>query len=222
MNTTPPSRTGNRRHIALRLCGLVPLLLVACATPGPTPGPGSTTPAAGDTGLAPRAAPPAPAPSPLATEKRWLDDWFRGTPVVIALQGPATLAVDVPLANSFETGSTAPKAALVAVIERVAESLRRQTGTRVSVAAAADAGATPAQAQARAQRVRDLLVARQVAATRVSTQPGSAAGSGVQLRISVIAAPIAQLDDGTLPPPAGGVKPVATKPPVPAANTKPR
>jgi hypothetical protein len=149
-------------------------------------------------------------PSPLATEQRWLDDWFRGTPVAIAFQAPATLAVDVPPANSFEPGSSAPKAALVAVLDRVAESLRRQPTTRITIATAGDVGGAPTLAQARAQRVRDHLVSRQVAATRVSTLPGSHAGAGVQLRIVLPAAPIARLDDASLPVPASGVKPVST------------
>jgi hypothetical protein len=155
----------------------------------------------------------------LVTEQRWLDDWFRGTPVVIALQEPATLAVDVPAAHTFEPRSTAPKPALVAVLDRVAESLRRQSTTRVSITATSDVGGPSTQAQARTQRVRDHLVSRQIAATRVSMVPGSAAGTGVQLRITLPAAPIARLDDSSLPVPASGVKPASTARP-PSAPTR--
>lgn len=203
-------------------------LCAGCATqPAPPPAP-AVVPAApsavlpaspADGRTAPRPA-PAPAPSPLAAEQRWLDDWFRGTPVSIALQAPATLAVDVPPAHSFEPGSAAPKAALVAVLDRVAESLRRQATTRITIATASDVGGAPALAQTRAQRVRDHLVSRHIAATRVSTLPGSTAGAGVQLRIVLPPAPIARLDDASLPVPASGVKPVSTARPTSAAPAR--
>ncbi len=212
-----------RRQIAPALWVLAALLAAGCATQAP-PGsnrPSPTSPLPADEAQPPRAPPPTPVASPLANEKRWLEDWFRGTPVVIALQGPGTLAVDVPLANSFEAGASALKPALAAVLERVAESMRRQGGTRITIAAPADSGGGAALAQARAQRVRDLLVSRQVAATRVSIQPGAANAAAVQLRTTLIAAPITRLDDASLPVPTNGVKPTASRPAsAPAGKTR--
>jgi hypothetical protein len=109
--------------------------------------------------------------------------------------------VEVPLVHSFDAGSATPKPALGAVLDRVAESLRRQGATRVSVAAAADAGGPSALAQARAAKVREHLAVRGVAGTRISTAPAATPGAAVQLRLSMIAAPISRLDDAALPPP---------------------
>jgi outer membrane protein OmpA-like peptidoglycan-associated protein len=189
-----------------------------------TPTPASTS-GAGGARTAPGAV-PAPGPSThaaLVTEQQWLEQWFKGTPVAISLQGTNVLEISVPQGNSFEVGSPLPRPALVAVLDRVAESLRRQPGTRVTVTAAADVGGAPALAQARALRVRDHVVGRGVAPTRVSIVPAAGAGNGVQLRISVVAQPIARLDDGTLPVPASGVRPVSgARPAAPAVDGKAR
>jgi len=203
----------------------VALALSGCATPsnptGPAGAPASGSPAG--TRAVPGTAPAAPPPTALVNEQRWLEQWFKGTPVGIGLQGGNVLEVAVPQAHSFEAGSSTPKPALSAVLDRVAESLRRQTGTRVSVIAATDAGGPPALAQTRAAKVRDHLVGRSVAATRVLVAPAAVAGAGVQLRISVVPQPIARLDDSTLPVPASGVKPVsATRPGAPVGDSKPR
>jgi outer membrane protein OmpA-like peptidoglycan-associated protein len=202
----------------------VALALSGCATSSNPPGAGapvSGSPAG--TRAVPGTAPAAPPPTALVNEQRWLEQWFKGTPVGIGLQGGNVLEVAVPQAHSFEAGSSTPKPALSAVLDRVAESLRRQTGTRVSVIAATDAGGPPALAQTRAAKVRDHLVGRSVAATRVSIAPAAGAGAGVQLRISVVPQPIARLDDSTLPVPASGVKPVSgSRPAAPVGDGKAR
>ncbi|HVK32987.1 MAG TPA: hypothetical protein VM845_10840 [Burkholderiaceae bacterium] len=137
--------------------------------------PGATTP---------NTAPP-PA-TPLATEQRYFEDWFRGTPVVIAAAATgSTLQVDVPLANSFDAGKADIKPALGAVLDRVAESLRRQVGARVSVAAPGDPGGANALAQARAERVREHLVSRRIAAPRIVVGGSLRAGAPVQLRMTI-------------------------------------
>ena len=164
-------------------------LAAGCATV-PSGGHGAP-PSGSDTGVATRGA----APSPLATEQRFLDDWFKGTTVVIALQGNGPLIVEVPLVHSFDRGSVVPKPALGAVLDRVAESLRRQAGTRVSVAAAADPGAASGQSQSRMGKIREHLVARGVAATRIVLQPPGTPTAGTQLRIALVATPIMRLDD---------------------------
>lgn len=221
MTAAPAFDRFQRLWAAATLCAL----LAACAAPLP-PGPrGGTAPSsdlpapavpADGRGSAAPTAPASPAPataSPVSTEQRFLEDWFRGTPVVIALQGAATLAVDVPMANSFDPGASVVKPALGAVLDRVAESLRRQPATRITIAAAPDAHGPAALAATRAQRVRDHLVSRQVPPARIATLGGSAPGAPVQLRIVLPAAPIARLDDKSLVVPAAGVKPASTAKP---------
>ncbi len=193
------------RPVTLGLCWLA--LLAGCATP-PAPTPTSGAPAPGAVALppaAPRATPPAAVISPLASEQRWFEDLFRGTPVVIALVDANTLAVDVPLANSFDAGKSAVKPALAKVLEYVTTSLRRQPAMRLSIAAPADATAgNVALAAARAQQVREALLARGVAATRLAGVGTARAGAPVQLRLLIAPQGISRLDDATLPLPVPG------------------
>jgi outer membrane protein OmpA-like peptidoglycan-associated protein len=192
------------------------ILLGGCATPAPQPGePVSSAPVAGvpaPTTPPGRPAPTAPVVSPLVSEQRWLDEWFRGTPVTIALADANTLAVDVPVANSFDARSSTIKPALAAVLDRVATSLRRQPPMRVSVATPSDAGGTTALASARAQQVRDHLVSRGVAATRITGVGTARAGAAVQLRLLTAPQAIGRLDDAALPVPASGVKATSAAP----------
>ncbi len=148
-------------------------------------------------------APPAPA---LVTEQHWLEEWFRGTPVVITLRDANTLAVDVPLANSFATGSSSVKPALAAVLERVAASLRRQPTLRISISAPTDTDGAASLAASRTQKVREQLVSRGVAEARATGLGTARAGTAVELRLIAAAPQIVRLDDATLPPPAPGVK----------------
>lgn len=130
---------------------------------------------------------PAPArpPSPLAAERQWLQSWFRGTPVQVSQSGSGALAVDVPREHSFEPGRHQVKPALGAVLDKLAESLRRLPRARVvQVAAPADADGGTALAQQRAHQVRLHLLARGIAPTRLNAGSVSA-GSGVQLRVDV-------------------------------------
>lgn len=192
-------------------------MLAGCATStsGPAGGPGalesapSGTPQPGGPGARPL---PPPA-TPLVAEQRWLDEWFRGTPVVISLADINTLAVDVPLANSFEAGSSNLKPALVAVLDRVATSLRRQPTLRVSVAAPPDAAANNAAlAGARAQQMRAHLVSRGIPVARMATAGSARSGAPVQLRLLAAVQGIGRLDDAALPPTSAGLKPIAATP----------
>jgi outer membrane protein OmpA-like peptidoglycan-associated protein len=212
-----PHSTPGLRTAALFLA----MALGACSTPAPGPGSGQPASSGGAPAANPAAAPPstptrpvAPAPpSPLVSEQRWLDEWFRGTPVVIALADANTLAVDVPLANAFASGSSAVKPALVAVLDRVATSLRRQASVRISIAAPNDAtGGSVALASARAAQVRDHLVSRGVPATRMAGVGTARAGAPVQLRLMTLPQAIGRLDDASLPVPAAGVKPAVAAP----------
>jgi outer membrane protein OmpA-like peptidoglycan-associated protein len=206
----PPQR---RFALALALAAT----LAACATPPSaprgSPSPGEAVPGApvlpGPPAGPGSARPPAPAPTPLVAEQRWLEEWFRGTPVAIALADANTLTVDVPLANSFDAGSSSIKPALAAVLDRVATSLRRQPTVRLSIAAPTDgAGGAPALASARAQQMRDHMTSRGVVAARLAGVGTARAGAPVQLRLLTVPQAIGRLDDATLPIPANGVKPV--------------
>jgi hypothetical protein len=149
---------------------------------------------------------PAPPASSLVTEQHWLEEWFRGTPVVITLRDANTLAVDVPLAHSFAAGSSSVKPALAAVLERVAASLRRQPTLRISISAPTDTDGAAALAASRTQKVREQLISRGVAEARTTGLGTARAGTAVELRLIAAAPQIVRLDDATLPPPAPGVK----------------
>lgn len=210
---TPARR---RRRVGVALLGA--FVLAGCATPNVNPGAPGASPRPGSTEAAPSVPgarampPPAPALSAVQSEQRFLEEWFRGTPVVISLADVHTLVVDVPLAHSFTPGSPAIKPALAAVLDRVATSLRRQTALRVAVAAPTDPNAAVALAASRSQQVRDHLIGRGVAASRMAGVGTARAGAPVQLRLTMQPQPIGRLDDATLPVPAMGVRPVTTTP----------
>jgi outer membrane protein OmpA-like peptidoglycan-associated protein len=148
----------------------------------------------------------------LATEQRFLEDWFRGTPVVIAARPPSLLQVDVPLAHSFDSGKADIKPALNAVLDRVAQSLRRQAGSRLLVVAPADYRGSAELAQARAERVRDALGSKGIAATLVDLIESPVTGGPVQLRLTmpgVGAQPIARGRDSGFVVSSSGVKAVS-------------
>ncbi|MGL6113056.1 MAG: OmpA family protein [Rubrivivax sp.] len=134
---------------------------------------GSTPPAAPvATPTVPDTAPPAPAPqkgSALAVERQWLQSWFEGTPVLIVQRSESTLSVEVPREFCFDAGRSQVKPALAAVLDKVAESLRRKPQLRLpQVAAPGDTSTASPLAQQRAAQVRSYLIAHGVAASRVS------------------------------------------------------
>jgi outer membrane protein OmpA-like peptidoglycan-associated protein len=211
VNTLAPHPASTARATLLARALVILALLGGCAAPAPRSGAGGSPPAA-PFGSEPATTLPRPAPSPLVTEQRWLDELFRGTPVVIAMPDGDTLTVDVPLANSFAAGSSSIKPALAAVLDRVASSLRRQTAARVSLAVPTDVDGTAALGATRARQVREYLGARGVATTRMTGTGAARAGSAVQLRMMIAPAAIGRLDDATLPVPTLGVKPAAATP----------
>jgi len=154
--------------VALALCG--------CATAPPTQ----------PTAPAEPAAPPASADrraSTLAVERRWLQSWFEGTPVRIGQRSDGAVSVDVPREFSFDAGRSAVKAPLAAVLDKVAESLRRNGWARLPlVAAPADAAATSPLALQRAAQVRKHLISRGVPAARLGS-PTATTAAAVQLRM---------------------------------------
>lgn len=188
-HATPLSWT-QRRRVSLLLAVVV--TLGGCAGVAPRPAPadaGSSAPSA--------ATPPASGPAPnartaaaeaLAIEQRWLQDWFRGTPVRISQRNDGTLAVDVPREFCFDTGRSQVKPALGAVLDKVAESLRRRPGTRLTLLSApGDTGAAaPALALQRATGVQRHLRDRGVALARLG-EPVAEGSTAVQLRIATLA-----------------------------------
>jgi hypothetical protein len=127
---------------------------------------------------------------PIVSERRWLEEWFSKTPVVISQPNDNTLQLSVPMANSFDPGQLMPRAALAAVLDRVADSMRRQVTTRLAVLAPPDTGATTSQAAGRGQRVVEHLVARRVPAQRINPPRSGPAGGPVLLQLQFLPPPI--------------------------------
>ena len=126
----------------------------------------------------------------LAVERQWLASWFKGTPVRIEQRGGGAVTVDVPREFSFDPEQSSVKPPLAAVLDKVAESLRRVPLAYLSLLAAPDdaAGTSPLALQ-RAERVQRYLRAQGVPAARLG-RPSAAAAASVQLRME--AAPDAQ------------------------------
>lgn len=178
----PPSRF----PAPVRLPAVMAAALLAggCASlvppaPGPGPGPGPVP--------APPTRVPAPAAStgPLTAERQWLQAWFKDTPVRIAQRPDGAVTVDVPTAFCFDPGRTEVKPALAAVLDKVAESLRRVPQARLArLAAPDDDSVSAALAQERALRVQRHLRSRGVAVARLGTAVVTTEAA-VQLRMEV-------------------------------------
>lgn len=164
---------------------LVVLALCGCAS-GPPPAPSAQAPAAA-------APPPTPAQqrtaaaSTLAVERQWLASWFKGTPVVVAQRQDGAVIVDVPREFCFEAGRDAVKPALAAVLDKVAQSLRRTAIAELHlIAAPGDASGDAALGLQRASRIHDYLRSRGVSAARLA-KPSATSGAAVQLRMEAAA-----------------------------------
>lgn len=122
-----------------------------------------------------------PGPPTVASEQRRLRDELRDAPVVVIETTPeGRLRVAVPLRYCFETGRSAVKPPLAAVLDRMTPGLK-PGGFDVRVAAPADGrGGSALLAQDRAASVRDYLVARGVPALRFGS-PSQAGGEHVEL-----------------------------------------
>ena len=160
-------------------------LLHGCSsTPPAAPAAPPTAP------TAPGTAPPASAPqkpAALAVERQWLQSWFEGTPVLIVQRSETSLSVEVPREFCFDAGRSQVKPALAAVLDKVAESLRRKPQVRLEqVAAPGDAASASPLAQQRAAQVRSYLIAHGVPASRVGP-PTVAPGAAVLLRMELAA-----------------------------------
>lgn len=165
---------------------LVALALCACANAPPSSPSSSTT--SGQAPVAP-APPPTPAQqrtaaaSTLAVERQWLASWFKGTPVVVAQRQDGAVVVDVPREFCFDPGHDAVKPALAAVLDKVAQSLRRTPIAELHlIAAPADPNGAATLGVQRATRMYDYLRSRGVATGRLA-KPSAATGAAVQLRM---------------------------------------
>jgi outer membrane protein OmpA-like peptidoglycan-associated protein len=152
---------------ALALCG--------CASVAPPAPPVPSPPPSADQ----RAA----APAALAAERQWLQSWFQGTPVLIAQRNDGAVTIDVPREFCFDPGRSAVKPALAAVLDKVAESLRRTPAARLPLLAAPDddGGTTPLALQ-RAVQMQKHLQSRGVPLARLG-KPAATTAAAVQLRM---------------------------------------
>jgi outer membrane protein OmpA-like peptidoglycan-associated protein len=161
------------------------LMLQACGMPSPPAAGGgrATEPAS------PTAPPSAAKPGALEVERQWLQSWFAGTPVAIKLQADGALAVEVPRDFCFDAAHTAVKPPLAAVLDKVAESLRRRRPMRLTLLAAPpDPTPNAGLAQQRGAQVRAHLLGRGVPESRLAA-PTIAAGAVLKLRLELPPAP---------------------------------
>jgi len=131
-------------------------LLAGCGvTPTRPAAPAASTPAPAE----PPPRPGQPPPGVLAAEVNWMRQLFEGTPVAVVAEDDGAMRVDVPLTYAFDDKSSAPKAPLRAVMDKVAQSMARQASAKVHVA-------TPGPA-ARSAAMRSYLMGRGVVSLRV-------------------------------------------------------
>ena len=121
--------------------------------------------------------------SALTVERQWLGSWFKGTPVAIGQRNDGAVTIDVPREFCFERGQSSVKPALAAVLDKVAESLRRVPQAGLPLLAAPDdaIGTTPLALQ-RAARMQEQLRSRGVPAIRLG-KPSATSAAAVQLRM---------------------------------------
>lgn len=178
------------RAAVAALSGLAALALTlalgGCALPGAAPASTSAPGAAPPPAAEPDPPPAAGRPTPLMIERQWLQSWFKGTPVRIAQRGDGPLAVEVPVAFCFEAGAARVEPPLAALLDKVAESLRRVPQARLdTLAAPADAGASAGLALRRGDAVRRYLAARGVPGRQLGPPT---AGTTPVLRLVIVSA----------------------------------
>ncbi|MEO8279277.1 MAG: hypothetical protein ABI564_06260 [Ideonella sp.] len=161
---------------------LLLMLLGGCSSVAPPGAPAGQRPPTIQQGPADQRA---SLPATLAAERQWLQSWFEGTPVVIASRGGRSITVDVPKAHCFDPGRTRVKPALAAVLDKVAQSMRRLPYSALPLIAAPDDGTgNRSLAMQRAAQIHKHLRSAGVPAARLG-QPGVTTAAAVQLRIDV-------------------------------------
>lgn len=181
---------------SLLLCGALALGGCASVAPQRSGAPQTQTQSQTQTQTQTPAQTPAPSGSQartqaaeaLAIEQQWLQDWFRGTPVRIALRSDGTLAVDVPREFCFEAGRSRILPALSAVLDKVAQSLQRRPAARLTlIAGPADPAGVAGPAALGLQRATVMqrhLRDRGIARDRLA-EPLAEGSTGVQLRMGM-------------------------------------
>ncbi len=176
-----------------------PILLIAlvaavagCSSTPPAPSSSTPGPAPASTPGPAQAPAPAPPPTPdqraaapahLAAEQKWLNSWFKGTPVKIRQLDDNAIAIDVPREFCFDQGASKVKPALGAVLDKMTQSLQRVPIAQVTlIAAPADAKGSDELALKRAAQVQLHLRNAGVRADRLG-KPSVASGAAVQLRM---------------------------------------
>lgn len=128
---------------------------------------------------------------PLQREVKWLQSWFQGTPVAIVQRDEGSVDVEVPTRHCFDSGAVAIRPALAAVLDKVAQSLRRNPRVHLQLLAApGDEAGDTGLALRRAAQVRSHLRSRGVAGSQLG-RPTYTTAAAVQLHLAVA-------------PPAGG------------------
>lgn len=174
---------GRRRRAGAGVLAWLALLLGGCSSVAPpTAPPAAQRPVPASPGPVDRRA---AQPAALTAERQWLQSWFDGTPVSIVSRGGRSVTVDVPLAHSFEPGRSRVKPALAAVLDKVAQSMRRLPYAAMPlIAAPDDARPTRGLALQRATQVQRHLRNAGVPASRLGP-PVATTADAVQLRIDV-------------------------------------
>ncbi len=180
----------SKRCVELRAC-LVAMLLAAmggCASVVAPPGAapvvqgGQPPPAVTINPANQRAA----LPAELVVERQWLQSWFEGTPVTISLRGTHSMTIDIPRQHCFDTGSTRIRPALAAVLDKLAQSLRRLPYSNLAMIAAPEDGGAGRKSLGvqRATRIQRHLRSIGVPAAKLG-KPSVTTAEAVQMRIDI-------------------------------------
>lgn len=145
---------------------LLPLILAAivlagCATAPGTPSGGAWPPV--NPGAVDGLVPPdgAAADALLAGEQQWMQQLFNGTPVDVQADTGGAVRVEVPLAYAFDDGQSKPKPPMLAVLDKVTQSMLRQPRTTLQLAPPGPA------ARERLAALRSYLISKGLAPTRL-------------------------------------------------------
>lgn len=143
----------------LALLGVVAVLAACATSPSPRSSGGASS-----------------LPPTLAQERQRLADLFDGTPVVLVIDRDGSLRAEVPLRFCFEPARAVVKPPLAALLDRLADSPATRGGSWIVAAPGDPTSKDAALATQRARSVRDHLVGRGAAASKVAV--GSLGWSG--------------------------------------------
>jgi hypothetical protein len=175
------------------------LALSACQTPRSPSAPSPSAPPASSEEPAPGPVPGLPAESPLAAEAKWLAELFAGTPVQVSGERDGSVRLAVPMKYAFDApAAAAPKPPLQAVLDKLAQSLKRQPAAKLQATAPAGAGSAERMAA-----IRTHLAGKGVPSWRFAAA-GAPGNDQVLLRLVPPPGGLRRLDDNTLSPAAAG------------------